>query len=288
MTVPDNVTLSNADPITIQAAHSGDGLLSTNIINARTLNITQIDADKFEVSAIPSKKSPQTSTIIWTLAETASYYGAMQDTHITNNFGIPTTILMHFNDNLVDEAGNTWTTSAVEGTNYSYTTGKFGNGVQNSGNSPGLILTPSNAINLGGRDFTFAFWSRVLGANLSSYGMKISTATLELIFQQSIAGGTNFKIIDNGTMTEKGVVSEATGKIYHQAFVYQHSKQLLTIYTNGVKQAEFSIEIPAQQITSLEIGSYTPSIRTEVVDELYYSDGYAAWTADFTPPTQPY
>lgn len=194
---------------------------------------------------------------------------------------IYTKSLLHFDGNITDESGKTWT--AYGGAATSTAQKKFGSASlvgDSSGNS--YISTADSDDFALGNSFTVDFWYYLSsggwiyitqGGGGSPFLMFYATETY---LQAARSDGTNWVV--NNTYT----ASISTGAWHH--FAACKTPTQLLLFNDG------------QNVGSISDASSWPGFSGDLrmqlkncyVDELRISKGIARWTANFTPPTAPY
>ena len=281
---PASLTFNDKTPQTVTVTHLGDGVISFDLFNEAVASVKQVSNTGYAIYP-QGNSSAQSSDLFWKLSETAEYYPANKGISIIDNFIVPATVLFQFNEDVSDYCEGDWEISD----NYKFVDGKFGTAITQNSTSTPLYLTPAN-LYFGAKDFTFDFWSHFDGAQYQSYGLKIYASNYAgdytITFYQSIQGGFTMRVVTPTQTFDEKITMNQT--FIHSALLYQHELQKLTYYQDGVTKVAYDLELPRLSISKIEIGSPASQWRKEIVDELRFLDGVAAWTTDFTPPTQPY
>jgi len=185
--------------------------------------------------------------------------------------------LLHFDGDYTDETGKTWT---AVGDAQIVEDSFFGSGALYTPptNQSALISTHSDFA-LGKDNFTVEMF---LNTPASSSTAVISVAGLLIYF--TAGRYTLFHSTASNFLQPSASVPLNT---YHH-IAFQRTGAVFSIYANGVKLDEVSRSI---DLTSNEVrvGYFNPGNPGRcVVDELRITKGVARYTADFTPPTEPF
>ncbi len=264
----DNISLPAYTNATISASRLGDGIIK--VYDDRFIKAEQINATEFRI--IPQYAG--SGNVGFWLDETEQYYGAAKNVAVTSNDPIAA-ILMHFNDSeqpfLNSGYAQITGTSGVGTPIISADYGKFGNGFGNNGRINALISTA-----LGGKDFTFDFWTRSPNFGLQftdnqSIEFSINSTTQKLILF----------LLDSTVPTD---ITLLESEMQHLALCYKHDLSKWYFFYNGALVQEITQTFPRKDTRQIIFYSNPDSI----IDELRILDGVCAWTENFTPPTQPY
>ena len=214
--------------------------------------------------------------------------------------------LLHFDDpnNIVkDECGRTWYTSGSP--TISTDNAIFGKALQLPNNSAqasafGIahFLESSDPITLGGSDFTVDCWALHVRTSYNPYFSGLfafydqkNNSTWRITPEMCNNGAFLINLNNNAAVEIMTVPSSFFDVMHHFAFVYQHGLSRLDFYLDGGLQKTFSITLNAHTYQYLRIGAinYESGNTTwcGTFDEFRISD-CARWTANFTPPTEPY
>ena len=213
-------------------------------------------------------------------------------------FTLKTLCLLHFNDGITDETGNTtWTNSG--GATISSTQSKFGGNSLYLNGSSYLSASNSSMFNFGTKNFTIDWWEYVgNSASLGNLVFAIQTsatdgssyhAEMSLAWNQS--GTRNVFISSSGGDWEiASIVSMGRmtyGQWVHRALV--RSGNTFYTFENGVLVSTFasSSAIYYNSAYLLMIGARNNRYFNGYIDEFRISS-IARWTENFTPPTEPY
>lgn len=275
---PSNLVFNDDTPQTVTVNHLGDGIISWKLFND-IAEIKQTSNSGYQI--VPKALfKPESSDLFWKLSETAEYYPANKGISLTNNNSIKNIFLFHFNDDVVDECGNSWN---VEGTP-TYTEGVFGNAVTKTSDPAVLKLIPASDIKFGNANFTLDFWSKIISAAYKSYGLRLTAGSYIFTFYQSIQGGNTLTLTTPNKKFETAI--DGNSSFTHSALVYQHSLQKLSYFQNGINKLDWDVSIPELTVSSIEVCSNSPT-RNSILDELHLAAS-AIWTSNFEPPTEPY
>lgn len=205
-------------------------------------------------------------------------------------------ILFHFDYNLLNFGKSPAMITDATGMEFSTTQHKFGarsikfNGQQHRNN-----LTISGDLIFASGDFTIDFW--VYPENLSSYDSHTPITPFSGAYRSLTVTMYTDRIGLSVTSANSGwsydnvsdTVILNNGAWHHIAIVRSGSK--IYLFLNGVKEIEINygtgnIANPAP--FSLGNNANNDYKLTGYIDEFRYIKGTAVWTADFTPPTEPY
>jgi hypothetical protein len=197
-----------------------------------------------------------------------------------------------------DESGKTWTAYGTAQIDTAQS--KFGGAsVLFDGNSD-YITTPDHAdFAVGSGDFTIDFWFKknANGALQCAFCQLNSTATLTTasILCYIDKTETNLPSIDvyaGGTLHGAQSATAITDTNWHH-YAGVRNGNTLYLYIDGIEKAThdltgITINDSANVPTIGRPGDYNGQYTNGWIDEFRFSKGIARWTANFTPPTQPY
>jgi hypothetical protein len=212
--------------------------------------------------------------------------------------GYAANLLLHLDNNVTDsgnqgEAPHTVTNTGVT---FSNSVMKWGYSGVFNGSTAYLSVPDSTDWDFGTDDFTIDFWI-YFSAMPSSYYMPICQKDSINYFFELYFTPTNIGVgVRNGSVnniiSHNVAQSYTTGTWYHIALVRNGSSSIL--FFNGTAISTVSITgtgIYPNLAQPLMIGYdslNTAGYLNGYMDELRVLKGTAAWTANFTPPTQPY
>jgi hypothetical protein len=205
--------------------------------------------------------------------------------------------LLHFNENLTDEAGKTW--SYYGGAGYTTSVKKFGSASEAFDGSGDWIDTPDSAdFDVSSGDFTVDFWVRRTGtgthyvfAQCDSSPSAASTS-IGMYFDSShkprmvvYSGSTAYS-------TSAGATAVAVDGSFHHIACVRHGNTL-TIYLDGTAQGTadvtgVTVNNSSNKFTIGRVGENDGNYFNGFIDEFRFSKGIARWATDFTPPTSEY
>jgi len=193
-------------------------------------------------------------------------------------------------ETLTDSSSNSGAVTVEGAAAVSSSTVKFGAGslyVDRSGSGVnGILLGAESALTLGTADFTLDFW--VNFATIESFNSFMVMQQGGNWMQFGLNGGT-LQFQTNNAMAVSGSWSPSTGVWHHVALVRHGSSFYL--WVNGAQigsTGSDSESFPAYS-SGMQLfynnGSQQPNCY---VDEIRFVNGFAAWTAPFTPPAAAY
>lgn len=193
----------------------------------------------------------------------------------------------------IDESGKVWTNSGTPA--ISTSTYKFGGAsVYFFGN--GKITTPdSDDFNVGSGNFTVDFWMRkyVTGANQRIYGQSDSSGgNISFYGAIDVTEHVNFYIVSGTTYYGYATSATIADTNWHHIAHVRNGNTLLQ-FIDGTGYESFDVTgISPNNSGNLfaigERGEQTSAYFNGRIDEFRFSKGIARWTANFTPPTEPY
>ena len=198
--------------------------------------------------------------------------------------------LLHFDGNLTDESGKTWT--AYGGAATSAAQKKFGSGALYL-DSKGKYLSVS-----GGNDFDFAntdfsidawVYLTTTGVEHTLISKYLSWAT-DNDFLFFITNSNYPKIVfGSHSVTMTSSIALTSGAWYHLAVTRNVNNWKL--FVSGETVASATVSYAVTNNTSTARIGYSSSNDGQFlgyIDEFRISKGVARWTSNFTPPTVPY
>lgn len=207
-----------------------------------------------------------------------------QATPGTNPGGTPA-ILLHFDGannstSIIDVMGNT---VVRNGNPYISTTqSKFGGSSCYFNSTSYLEINGATAFGTG--DFTLDFWVYFTATGTYMFNSRLNETADDYGFDLGTNGSITTSDVD-----QMGATSEPLNEWIHIALV-RHNGTLIRYY-NGVSNGTCTT-LPSTMIsTQYQIGGSTHAntgYMQGYMDEFCVTPGYARWTANFTPPTEPY
>lgn len=206
-----------------------------------------------------------------------------------------TKALLHFEGNIIDESGKSWTASGGAAT--SIVQKKFGNASIDFVKSSGQYISTNASADFyfEENNFTIDFWGRWKShaGTDNLYVFFLDNAfNPSLFFAWAGYQGTNKIRCGNSLTTSGYITSDYT--LYdnvwnHYALI--RNGNTLTLYIDGVSNGAINCSgISYGDSTSpLRVGGYPSYAYCDMfIDEFRISKGIARWTANFTPPTAAY
>jgi len=272
---PTSIDFADFSPINVTLSTASDGSIGSNNFGN---NVAISATDSLNIYQVRPRQQGS-GQVQFYVGETFDYFYSSK----LLNVSVPQTppiALFHFNGNTNDEYGRDWTFNSAN--NAAYADCIFSKGVYKADQTTDLNFSCDDFY-IGGKDFTVDFqWEFFAGA-AGSAAFQILCDDWQLSFRQ----GEYLYLTVGQQQFSANIYSAAPNNVFrHIAFVYQHNDQIFKCYANGVKCAEFSTQLSRVSPTYV-LGTSNPYINC-YFDELRILDGVAAWTADFTPPTQPY
>lgn len=202
-----------------------------------------------------------------------------------------TVSLLHFDNNLTDESGKTWT--AYGGATTSDSQSKFG-GYSGyfDGVDDGLVSTAHSDFAFGTSPFSVDCWIRI-AALPTHYGTICGTynnSYTETSWALGVTSAGKFRLATPQTALLTGTTTLSTNTWYHMACSFDGTTYRL--FVNGTVDGYTTTTRDFSSVLDCCIGRNSDSTNTYYfngyIDELRISKGIARWTANFTPPTAPY
>lgn len=200
-------------------------------------------------------------------------------------------LLAHFDSNFSDVKGRT--IAPLGNAQISTTQGKFGAGsAYFDGSGDYLTLANSDDFHFGTDNFTIECWIKLevnesrdrtiiakVSPNQCAFLLNINSSNKVSFSSENFAGIISNSALDINTW-------------YHIAVC--RSSGNATIYINGVQQAFGNFPSSTQYSNPVYVGAFDPTNASYSfwfkgwIDELRITKGIARYTANFTPPTQPF
>jgi len=202
-----------------------------------------------------------------------------------------TVVLFHFDNNIIDQSGKSWS-GAVTAT----TTSKFG-GYSAFFNGTSNYITASHTDDFRFEgDFTIDFWMKLLATPtqymnvLSSIDENGDIPYWMLWFDNEIGR------IGIALSSAESNIIESTTSFVNESWNHiaiSRSGTSVRLFLNGILNNGTSTNavLSAVGVQEFRIGKQMnahPRYFYGYIDELRISKGIARWTANFTPPTEPY
>lgn len=215
------------------------------------------------------------------------------------------TALLHFDENLTDEKGNTWTISG-SGLSYTASSVNFGKKLTKADVSTGKVTCSNAALGeLGYDDFAIEF-KLYLPSRTSNPSVNLAW----LIATDNIAssGARGWQIVydyTSGVLSFASAIRSSSGTTLDYAFLttssitlnaYHHiavtrSGDTFKLFVDGVQVAQVTKHATMNSGISVFVGKADNNNATQAcfsIDELRITKGVARYTANFTPPTKPF
>ena len=168
------------------------------------------------------------------------------------------------------------------------------------GNSDYVSLADSASWTFGSGNFTVDFWIRFSGVSPGQFLVSNWTGTSSTSSFAITMGGdeANTKFVFNTSFTDAttsgwqvGALTPTTNTWYHVAFVRNGND--FNLYVNGTLDKTYSssktlIDSTAVLRIGASVNASPEYFLNGWMDEVRVSNGIARWTANFTPPIQPY
>jgi hypothetical protein len=149
---------------------------------------------------------------------------------------------------------------------------------------------PNTGFSFGANNWTIEYWAFLIGFNL--WGVFFETSSAQEIFLSH--GATSGTILTYSTQIQHNTLGVAHDLAYNSAFAhFAHVRNgsNLSSYVNGVKKEDYTVSgsvnvagSPAF-IGAFTGNDFTPNAR---IAEMRITSGVARYTANFTPPTEPF
>lgn len=297
MSYDTTYTIHSADIQIRKLAHRVDGLKK----DTPTLTLSSFIFDKFigtatitydgdgELSTTVGTISGNTLTISFNLyekitgtlsaSETKDYYATSIEFEATNYYGYDYLVAyLPFDTSPTEDlCGGTWTTVGTVS-------------IQDSAlwiDASNSYIKRTNGYTLGGQDFTVCgYMLRVPNQGQRFYYFSYTESGAYNRIYPALTSDSKFKLNSFG---EKGtsVAVEIPDDWFHWCTTYNHSKQKMTGFINGVKKLEMTTNIPRTNFAMFNINANTRDGGTTTAKMRHWKcyDGIELWTEDFTPPT---
>lgn len=215
-----------------------------------------------------------------------------------------TLLLLHFNDTYADASQYERVPASI-GQTISYGTGKFDKGFDLTTVSKGT-LTYSELFDLVANDFTIDFWiyptafsssNAAAGRPILGNYVRGSWTLVWEVFVSEYQGNTKkwgFRYAQDGNEIRLSSGTELVANLWqHLAVTYKKSTRKLTLYLDGIKNAEtvldFDMTAPSSQPYSFSVGNWMTNNYNCIsyIDELRISN-VVRYDGNFIPPNKPY
>lgn len=202
--------------------------------------------------------------------------------------------LLHFDGNLTDESGKTWT--AYGGAATSTAQKKFGtHALYLDGTDDYINTYGSSDFAFGTGDFTVDFW-----ANIVSYPSRSALISCKSDPGSSYGGwnlgwdsggGFQFRNSSDSSLTLVAAANAPSAGTWNHFALVKKTGYLGLAINGSFAWISYSASV-ASLNDNLCLGREFPSVNdyylNYYIDELRISKGIARWTSNFTPPTVPY
>lgn len=207
-------------------------------------------------------------------------------------------ILFHFDTNMVNSGKSPALIAEDTGLEISDTQHKFGTHSLKCGTTQRINnLAIYNGLAFQSYDFTLDFWVYPLSLEASAASGRASvpfSSTYRSLAVYMFSDSIKLCVTHTSISWDYEVaetISLSTDTWYHIAVVRSGSK--IYLFLDGVKKIEINYgvnEIAKAYPFTIASNTYSSGDRrfTGYIDEFRYIQGTAVWTADFTPPTEPY
>jgi len=278
---PTSIDFADFSPVNVTLSTASDGSISNNNFGNNVAISTTDSLNIYQVK--PAKQG--SGQVQFFVGETFDYFYSSKVLNVTVPQS-PPIALFHFNGNTNDEYGHEWTWTSTENITYGEDIFEgFGKAISKVDRTAPLQFTATDPskMKLGGKDFSVDFrWQLIDGAS-NSAAFQILCDDWQLSFRQ----GEYLYLTVGQQQFSQNIYSAAPNYAKkHVAFEYQHQAQKFQCYVDGVKCAEFDAQLVEESPTYV-LGTATPYLNN-YIDELRILAEECAWTADFTPPTEPY
>ncbi len=211
----------------------------------------------------------------------------------TGGVDAQTSLLLHFDNNLVDSSsyGNTVVQDGATGDTYQ--PGEFGQALDFTVANTGFSVANFAGIQFGSGDFTVECWLKptISGDSTNHQFLNKSNGTTTDWFFLYFSDQLRFGIPNLAFQTAAVPVSIEDGNWHHVAFVRSGTNTYMFLDGSVIDSSSVSGSISNTSGADLGIGHYLTNFSEQydgLMDEVRISKGIARWTANFTPPSQPY
>ena len=189
-----------------------------------------------------------------------------------------------------DSSSNNWTVTPSGAAAISTTQSKFG-GASGYFSSASVLTIPDHpSLEFGSADFTIEFWIYRVGASgfIAGKGDAATAAGSSFALGFNLGGASAFYFDSTSSVEIAGLDDLSADQWQHVAFVRTAGD--IVLYIDGLEVSRETIGSGVINDTAqpLKIGNYVGGSLECFIDELRIIKGYAAYTANFTPPTAPF
>jgi hypothetical protein len=208
---------------------------------------------------------------------------------------LPPSLLLHMDGanestTFTDSSSNNWTVTPSGAAAISTTQSKFG-GASGYFSSASVLTIPDHpSLEFGSADFTIEFWIYRVGASgfIAGKGDAATAAGSSFALAFNVGGPSSFYFDSTSSVGVDGMDDLSADQWQHVAFVRTAGD--IVLYIDGLEVSRETIGSGVINDTAqpLKIGNYVGGSLECFIDELRIIKGYAAYTANFTPSTQPF
>jgi hypothetical protein len=153
-----------------------------------------------------------------------------------------------------------------------------------------LTIPDHPSLEFGSADFTIEFWIYRVGASgfIAGKGDAATAAGSSFALAFNVGGPSSFYFDSTSSVGVDGMDDLSADQWQHVAFVRTAGD--IVLYIDGLEVSRETIGSGVINDTAqpLKIGNYVGGSLECFIDELRIIKGYAAYTANFTPSTQPF
>jgi hypothetical protein len=199
-----------------------------------------------------------------------------------------TSSLLHFNNNITDDNGRTWTNNGSA--TFDATNKKFGtHAISFNGTNQWVDTPASDDFSFGNDDFTIDFWMRptTVGTLVYLFTDYAVSGYYSIYLRRTTGNLLELNVSGNSSISSTTTLSINTW--YHIAVIKFNG--VLQLYVNGNVEAYQFISVTKRCVNNFTIGRFGQSASNYFsgqIDEFRIVKGKAMYTADFTPPTAEY
>ena len=185
-------------------------------------------------------------------------------------------VLQHFDGDLTDETGRVWNLGGSVLTE----DGRFGGGLRRYGGEDSTYTDP---LELYGDTYTIEFWYRQ-DANKGQFSAIFAVAIDAILLRVNPGGGIEL-LTNDDTYVGSGI-SPIIGGWYHIC-IQRNDEGVLGWYVDGIYRGGI-VSNPFNGHVFIGYSPKDPNNAWFTLDELRITKGVARYTANFTPPTEPF
>ena len=197
-----------------------------------------------------------------------------------------TLVLFRFQNGIQkDECGHAWTSTNIQETSKNT---KSGFGITTNSRD-GRLCCENPGFYIGGADFTIDYWLYDVH-NGDGYRNHFSLDfggynDIIIDYQMPDTSATTYNLRCNSYAFTAFTFPGIFASLKHYAFVYEHTKKIITMYVDGKKNASSSVEIARKNVANITLLNHfnnTDNVAdTGAVMSAFRISNCARWTSNF-------